>query len=172
MKTLYLFLLMNAFFLTGCTGIPDNITPVDNFHIERYTGTWYEIARLDHKFERGLEKVSATYTLREDGGVNVLNRGYDVKNDEWKQVEGVAYFVDEPDVGHLKVSFFKPFYGSYIIFKLDEIAYQYALVCGANRDYLWLLARTPVIEKTLKDELVKHAAEKGFATNELIYVTH
>ena len=70
--------------LTGCVGIPENIQPVDNFKLEKYLGKWYEIARLDHSFERGLNRVSAEYSLRPDGGIKVINRGYLAKDKKWK----------------------------------------------------------------------------------------
>lgn len=112
-----------ALFLMGCVGIPENIKPVDNFELEKYLGKWYEIARLDHSFERGLTRITADYSLRNDGGVRVLNRGYSVKENAWKEVEGKAYFVKGSDQGYLKVSFLGPFYGSYIIFGLDHDNY-------------------------------------------------
>ncbi|HSL62798.1 MAG TPA: lipocalin family protein [Desulfotignum sp.] len=164
--------LVFSLFLTGCAGIPENITPVDNFSLERYLGTWYEIARLDHSFERGLTHVTADYSLRDDGAVRVLNRGYSAGSDVWKQAEGKAYFVKGPDYGHLKVSFFGPFYGSYIVFELDRDNYQYALVCGPSRSYLWLLARTPVLEENIKRSLIEKAEAAGFETSKLIYVDH
>ena len=114
------FILSITLLLASCTGMPDNIKPVQSFELQRYLGTWYEIARLDHSFERGLSHVTANYTVREDGGVKVINRGYSKENKEWEDAEGKAYFVDKPDTGYLKVSFFGPFYGSYVIFELEE----------------------------------------------------
>ena len=111
-------------FLTGCVGIPENVKPVDHFELDKYLGKWYEIARLDHSFERGLTQVTADYSLLDDGGVRVLNRGYSVKNNSWKEAEGKAYFVKGPDQGYLKVSFFGPFYSSYIVFDLYHDKYQ------------------------------------------------
>jgi lipocalin len=96
----------------GCTGVPEGIFPVKAFDLDRYLGTWYEIARLDHSFERGLDDVSAEYSLRDDGGVRVINRGFLVAEDTWKEAEGKAYFAGAPDEGYLKVSFIGPFYGS------------------------------------------------------------
>lgn len=165
-------LLLAAVLLTGCTGVPSGIEPVGDFELPRYLGTWYEIARLDHSFERGLSNVSATYTIRKDGGVGVLNRGYDKKNGRWKQVEGKAYFVSEPTVGHLKVSFFGPFYGGYVIIALDRDQYSYALVCGPSRAYLWILARDTSLDPTVMDKLVAQAKELGFDTDALILVEH
>jgi apolipoprotein D and lipocalin family protein len=158
--------------LTGCVGIPENVKPVDNFRIEKYLGKWYEIARLDHSFERGLTRVTANYSLRDDGGVRVLNRGYSEKEKTWKEAEGKAYFVQGTNIGYLKVSFFGPFYGSYIVFELDHENYQYSLVCGPNKSYLWILARNPEIKKELKDNLITKAATMGFDISKLIFVDH
>jgi apolipoprotein D and lipocalin family protein len=156
--------------LFGCTGIPENVRSVDNFALESYLGKWYEIARLDHSFERGLTRVTADYSMRDDGGVMVLNRGYSEKEKTWKQAEGKAYFVQDPDRGYLKVSFFGPFYGSYVVFDLDHEHYRYALVCGPDKSYLWILARDPEIERDLKDTLVAKAAALGFNISRLIFV--
>jgi apolipoprotein D and lipocalin family protein len=160
------------FFLTGCIRIPENVTPVDNFQIEKYLGKWYEIARLDHSFERGLTNITADYSLRDDGGVRVFNRGYSAKTDTWKEAEGKAYFVKEPDQGFLKVSFFGPFYGSYIIFGLDQENYQYSLVCGPDKSYLWILARSPIMKEDAKYRLIEKAAVSGFDVSGLIFVDH
>ena len=168
MKKIALLLLL---FFTGCTGIPANVTPVDNFRLDQYLGKWYEIARLDHSFERGLSRVTAEYSLREDGAVRVLNRGFSASENLWKEAEGKAYFMHAPEQGYLKVSFFGPFYGSYIIFELDPAGYQYALVCGPDHSYLWILARTPQIDRTLLDSLVAKATASGFDTNKLIFVS-
>jgi len=158
--------------LAGCVNVPENITLVDNFNIERYLGKWYEIARLDHSFERGLTSVSAEYSLRSDGGLRVVNRGYSQKENKWKEIEGKGYFVDRKDQGFLKVSFFGPFYGSYIVFDLDRENYSYALICGPDKSYFWILARNPKIDDNLKKYLVDKAASLGFDTDKLIYVRH
>lgn len=158
--------------LTGCVRIPDHIQPVENFNLERYLGKWYEIARLDHSFERGLTNVTAEYSLREDGSVRVVNRGFSVKNSSWKEAEGKASFVERADQGFLKVSFFGPFYGAYVVFELDQDQYQYALVCGPDRSYLWLLARSPVLPATVRQRLIDKAAAAGFDTGALILVEH
>lgn len=161
-----------ALLLAGCVGIPENVKPVDNFKLEKYLGKWYEIARLDHSFERGLTRISADYSLRDDGGVRVLNRGYSAKENAWKEAEGKAYFVNRPDQGYLKVSFFGPFYGAYVVFDLDQASYQYALVCGPDKSYLWILSRTPEMKKDVKDRLVTKATALGFDTSKLIFVEH
>jgi len=148
-----IFLGFVSFVLSGCMGIPENVTPVDDFDINRYLGEWYEIARLDHSFERGLSNVSATYSLKKDGGITVLNRGYSAEKDKWSSAEGKAYFANSEQAGHLKVSFFGPFYSSYVVFDLDKKEYQYAFVSGYNTSYLWLLARTPQVSEELKEKL-------------------
>jgi len=158
--------------LTGCVGIPENVKPVDNFRLEKYLGKWYEIARLDHSFERGLTRVTADYSLRDDGSVRVLNRGYSEKEKKWKEIEGKAYFVQRPDQGYLKVTFFGPFYGSYIVFELDHDNYQYSLVSGPDKSYLWILARDPVLKEDIKGILIAKAAALGFDTSKLIFVEH
>lgn len=165
-------LLLLIMLLGGCTGIPDRIKPVDGFKAESYLGKWYEIARLDHSFERGLTRVSAEYELMGDGSLRVVNRGYSVKDRKWKEAVGRAYFVDKTDTGYLKVSFFRPFYGSYIVIDLDRENYQYSLVCGPDRGYLWILSRTPLMSPDVRDGLVAKAAALGFDTGGLIYVTH
>lgn len=161
-----------ALLLGGCVSLPENVRPVGDFRLERYLGTWYEIARLDHSFERGLSRVTAEYSLRDDGGVRVLNRGFSLRDGKWKQAEGRAYFVQDPFTGFLKVSFFGPFYGSYVIFELDHEDYGYAVVSGPDTSYLWILARQPHMDEALKKDLVARAAARGFRTGDLIFVEH
>lgn len=163
-----LFIVM--FMLAGCVEKPEKVTPVKNFELSRYLGTWYEIARLDHSFERGLEQISAAYSMREDGGVKVINRGFDTKSKQFKEAEGKAYFVETPDIGFLKVSFFGPFYGAYIIFDLDYE--QYSLVSGPDLSYLWILSRKPLMEEETKKRLIDKAKAAGFDTDKLIFVEH
>lgn len=156
--------------LAGCTGLPDNVRPVNDFKAEKYLGKWYEIARLDQSFERGLTRITAEYSLRDDGGLKVLNRGYSASENKWQEAEGKAYFVGDPTQAHLKVSFFGPIYGSYIVFELDRENYQYALVSGPDKSYLWLLARQPKINDDIKKTLIAKAASLGFDTSKLIFV--
>jgi len=158
--------------LTGCVGIPEGVKPVENFDLDRYLGRWYEIARLDHSFERGLNQVTAEYSLREDGLVQVINRGYDKEQDRWKEAEGKARFVRQPDQGFLKVSFFGPFDGSYIIFDLDHDNYNYALISGPDTSYLWILARQPTLSEEIRHRLITKAQQRGFDTDGLIFVEH
>ena len=156
--------------LSACTGMPDKVTPVTGFDVDRYLGTWYEIARLDHSFERGLVRVTADYSLREDGGLQVINRGFDSGAQRWKKADGKAYFIGAKDVGRLKVSFFGPFYGSYNIIALDKQDYRYAMVCGPNTQYLWILSREPALDERILERLLEKASTLGFDTGSLIYV--
>lgn len=158
--------------VTGCLGIPDNASAVNDFELERYLGTWYEIARLDHRFERDLSHVRAEYSLQDDGTVRVLNTGFNTKKNEWSAAEGTAKFIGDRNVGRLKVSFFGPFYGAYNIVELDKQNYGYALVIGPDTDYMWILARDPALDKAIVKQLVAKARALGFATDTLIYPEH
>lgn len=158
--------------LTGCLGMPKAVTPVENFELNRYLGKWYEIARLDHSFERGLERVTAEYSMRDDGGVSVVNRGYSTEDDEWKVAEGKAYFVDDENKAYFKVSFFGPFYGSYVVFEIDQEGYEYAFVSGPDTSYLWLLSRNPQVKTEIVEKFKLISKELGFDTSKLIFVNH
>jgi len=168
MKMMRLCLLLLC--LGGCLGMPDSVAPVDNFELNKYLGKWYEIARLDHSFEHGLEQVTAEYSLGDDGRLIVRNRGFSKTKNEWKEALGKAYFVNEESIGYLKVSFFGPFYGSYVVFDLDTEEYQYAFVSGPDLSYLWLLSRTPTVSPELLERFVEEAKERGFDTDQLIKV--
>ncbi|MZI93901.1 lipocalin [Vibrio sp. CAIM 722] len=161
-------LLLVTVILGGCTGKPDNIEPVTNFDLNKYLGTWYEIARLDHSFERGLSNIQATYRLKSDGTVSVVNRGWNTEEKQWAQAVGKAKFVTTSDIAHLKVSFFGPFYGSYVVFYLAD-DYSLALVTSYNKDYFWMLSRTKTISKDKLDHALEIAQKAGFDTSKFIY---
>lgn len=163
-------IIITTLLLNGCLGMPKSVTPVDQFELDRYLGKWYEIARLDHSFERGLSQVTAEYSLREGGGVTLVNRGFSEANSKWQEAEGRAYFVSDSDEGYLKVSFFGPFYGSYVVFDLDKQGYQYSFVSGPDSSYLWLLSRTPQVKPEVMQRFVRMSQERGFNTDELIWV--
>jgi apolipoprotein D and lipocalin family protein len=169
MKKLLLSLsLALVLFVTGCEDKkPQKVTPVENFKLSAYLGTWYEIARLEHRFEKGMEAISATYTMREDGGIKVLNKGYKTKEKEWNEAEGKAYFVKSPDKGFLKVSFFGPFYGSYIV--MDTDYKTYTMISGPDLSYFWILSRTHGLDEKILNRLLAQAREAGFDTGKLIY---
>jgi len=158
--------------MISCISMPEGISPVDNFEVEKYLGTWYEIARLDHSFERGLSRVTAEYSIRKDGKIRVLNRGFSEEKNIWKEAEGKAVFTGKEDKGFLKVSFFGPFYGSYVIFELDKTDYSYAFVSGPDTSFLWLLARKPDPEKEIIDKFIEKSGKLGFDTEKLIFVKH
>lgn len=160
-----------ALMLGGCASIPPGLTPVTGFTAERYLGKWYEIARLDHVFERGLDHVTADYAKRPDGSIAVVNRGHDPAKQRWKEARGVAKFRGSPTVGSLKVTFFWPFSGGYNIIALDE-NYRWALVAGPSRNYLWILSREPRLASDIYDRLVRQAREAGFPVDALIRVSH
>lgn len=169
LKTLYIFSILSCLLvLTACTSKPDGIEPVKDFELDRYLGTWYEIRRLDQPFEKGLSQVTAEYTLRDDGGVNVINRGYNAETNEWKTANGKAYFVGDKSEAFLKVAFFGPFFASYIVFDTDYDNYAY--VTGPDKTYLWLLSRSPVVNDDVIDRFLNIAEEKGYKTDQLINV--
>lgn len=169
MKLMYVIVL--ALFLASCGSMPDNIKPVSDFELDRYMGKWYEIARLDHRFERGLENVTATYSIMDDGTVKVANRGLSATSKEWNDAIGKARFAGDSNIGHLEVSFFGPFYGPYVIFDLDESKenYQYAFVASSEK-YLWFLSRTPTVSDEIKDKFLNAAQASGYNIEELIFV--
>lgn len=168
-KKLYMLICL---LLGGCAGMPDNVDPVKGFDLNRYMGTWYEIARLDHSFERGMSNVTAQYSVAENNTVRVVNRGYLQEKKQWKIAEGKAKFGADPATGYLQVSFFGPFYGAYVIIDLDLENYQYALVCGPSREYLWILSREPELKAEIRDMLISRAEHLGFAVAKLILVSH
>jgi len=157
--------------MAGCSGVPEGLHPVTGFDADKYMGHWYEIARLDHSFERGLSGVTADYRKLSDGRIEVINRGFDAKKDKWKEAKGVARFQGKADVGSLEVSFFRPFYGAYNVLVLDP-QYRYAMVAGPNRNYLWILARDRQLDPATQATLVGRAKSFGFATDKLIYPGH
>ncbi|SHO49393.1 lipocalin family protein [Desulfopila aestuarii] len=167
-----IFSLILCLFLGGCVRLPKGIEPVQDFELDRYMGMWYEIARLDHSFERGLSRVTAEYSLEADGTVQVVNRGFSKEKGEWKTAHGKARFVNSSQEGFLKVSFFGPFYGSYIVVELDRETYQYALVSGPDRQYLWLLARDPHLSGDVVKMLIDRAKSLDFPVDQLILVEH
>ena len=173
LSKLFLIFLMSATLLS-CDEQQDDLKVVDNIDANQYLGTWYEIARLDHRFERGLQNVTANYVRNEDGTIKVINRGYDAKNNEWEEAEGKARFIDPANKdgtfkGKLEVSFFGPFYAPYNIIELDKPYYNYAMVTS-GKNYLWILSRTPQLTYPIKQHLIAKAKELGFATDELIHV--
>jgi len=161
-----------ALLLAGCVGSPPGVYPVQDFALERYLGTWYSVKRLDHSFERDLTDVTATYRLREDGRVDVINRGLRPETCEWREASAVARFQGRPEVASLSVTFVWPFAGGYHVIALDHAEYQWALVSGPTRGYLWILARDPDLDQAVIDTLVSYAAGLGFPAQRLMRVAH
>lgn len=162
--------------VVGCFGgnfaRTTKIPAVAPFDINRYTGTWYEIARLPHRFEKDLEQVTATYTLQANGQIEVLNKGFNTKNGTWDEIVARAWIPDPAQPSRLKVSFFWIFASDYKIIALDQEHYSYALVTSATTKYLWILSRTPVLDETIYNRLVQQAAEAGFGVDALYRVKH
>lgn len=165
---------LSAFMLclfSACVSIPKNVKPVESFDANKYLGKWYEIARLDMRFERNLNNVTATYSMNKNGSIKVDNLGYDHVKGKWKQVIGKAKFLDKKNVGSLKVSFFGPFYSGYNVVAIDS-DYQYALVAGSSEKYLWILSRTITIPDDVKEDYLKIAQSMGYKTDNLVWVSH
>ena len=145
----------------------DNST-VEEFDLSRYLGKWYEIARFDHSFERGMQNVTAEYSLRDDGKVSVFNSGW--KGEKFKLAEGKAKYPDpKNDPGHLRVSFFLFFYSDYNVMLLDN-DYSVALVGSRSPNYLWILSRTPEVDQEVLDVLLEEAQNRGYDVSKLIWV--
>jgi apolipoprotein D and lipocalin family protein len=175
MKILNICTLATLLFMTGCLGVPENVQVERSVDANQYLGVWYEIARLDHSFEQDLEQVTATYSKNADGSIKVVNRGFNPKTGEWNEATGKAYFIEPPNAdgtytGKLKVSFFGPFYGAYNIMLLDKPYYNYVMICGPNKEYFWILSRTPQLTYPIKQELISQAKTLGFDTHKLIHV--
>jgi apolipoprotein D and lipocalin family protein len=151
--------------------IPDGATAVSPFDVKKYLGTWYEIARMDYRFERRLSNVSATYTVKGNGDIKVDNKGYSAEKQAWRESIGKAKFVKNANQGRLKVSFYGPFYAGYNIIDLDE-QYKYALVAGNNLNYLWILSRKTTIPAKIKERFLAKAKELGYDTEALIWTKH
>ena len=150
--------------------IPEKATVVKPFDQQKYLGTWHEIARLDYKWEKNLDNVTAT-SLKENGDIRVDNKGYNTKKNKWQQSIGKAKPVSDPNEGKLKVSFFGPFYSGYNVIAIDK-DYKYALVAGDNTKYLWILSREKTIPENVKKEYLKKAEDIGYNTGNLVWVKH
>ncbi|WP_460687698.1 lipocalin family protein [Niabella aquatica] len=148
--------------------IPTGIKAINHFKKERFAGKWYEIARLDYRFEKNMSHVTAAYTPNEDGTIKVTNTGYNYKTYKQEQSIGKAKFAGNEEVAMLKVSFFGPFYAGYNVIAIDD-NYQYALICGRSRDYLWLLSREKTMPETVKNEYLAIAEKAGFDISELVW---
>ena len=162
-----------ALVLGACSTLPPaGVEVVSPFAVDRYLGKWYEIARLDHRFERGLSDVNATYRRLPDGGIEVVNRGYDTARGQWREAVGHARFNGDPAVASLKVSFFGPFYGGYHVVALDREHYRWAMVLGPDTGYFWILARDRQLPAEVRERLLAQARSLGVEVDKLIWVEH
>ena len=161
---------LGTLLFNSCTAkIPDGATAIQDFKSEKYLDKWYEIARFDYKFEKNLNKVTAEYSKKDNGNIEVKNRGFNYVKNEWKEAIGEAKFVNQPSEARLKVSFFKPFWSGYNVIDIDE-NYQYALIAGDNLDYLWILSREKTIPESYKQRFLEKAKSLGYETKNLIWV--
>lgn len=154
--------------LFSCASMPKGAVAVKPFDREKYLGRWYEIARMDFRFERNLSNVTATYSVNNNGTIKVDNRGFDTIKNEWKNAIGKAKLSGAGDEGRLKVSFFGPFYSAYNVIALDS-DYKYALVAGKNLKYLWILSREKTIPDSIRNSYLKIAGDLGFNITELVW---
>lgn len=163
--------IVGFFTFNACANIPEGAIAVKPFDSERYLGKWFEIARFDFRFERGLNNTTAYYSMNQDGSIRVENRGFDYTKKIWKKAVGKAKFVTTSDEARLKVSFFGPFYGSYNVIALDS-NYRYALIAGSDLSYLWILSRETTLPEDVKQNYLDLAKKIGFEVNNLIWVEH
>jgi apolipoprotein D and lipocalin family protein len=169
--TSFLFIFTALLGLLSCATIPQGAEAIKDFEKDKYLGKWYEMARLDFKFEKNLNSTTAEYSTNENGTIKVDNKGYDTITKKWVQSIGKAKFIENESIGMLKVSFFGPFYGGYNVISIDS-DYKYALVAGSSLKYLWFLSREKTMPKEIKNKYLKIAEEIGYTTSDLIWVEH
>jgi apolipoprotein D and lipocalin family protein len=155
----------------SCTAKSLHVEPVSDFQLENYLGTWYEIARIENSIEEGLSNVTATYGINKNGSIRVVNKGFNDEEGEWEEAEGRAYFNSAENVAHLDVTFFWPFYIDYIVFEFKDAKDGYAFVTSDSTDYLWLLARKPVVEEHVMQRFLMLAKQMKFKTSDLVFVS-
>jgi apolipoprotein D and lipocalin family protein len=162
--------------LIGCSVSKEMSTEfipvVQSFDIQRYLGTWYEVGRLPNSFEKGLVNVTATYSLRDDSIIAVVNKGFDTTKGKWKEAQGKARFKERGAGALLEVSFFWIFYADYKVIELDTVNYSFALVTSSSKEYLWILSRTPHLDDYIYNALIRKADEWGFNMSAIIKVPH
>ena len=169
MHKVNLLLILSLFFALSCTNPSSQIdqTKVTKLDLSRYLGTWYEIARFPHSFERNLVGVTATYSLSGDGKIKVLNQGYKNSLDgELSVAVGKAKIPDELMPGKLKVSFFWIFYADYYVLELDD-NYRYAMIGSSTDKYFWILSRTPQLDSATYEMLLDKARKRGYNLSKL-----
>jgi apolipoprotein D and lipocalin family protein len=165
------FLIIISAMLFSCSTIPKGITTVSPFDKNSYLGKWYEIARLDFKYEKNLNNTTADYSVYPNGTIRVFNKGYNIKTQQWKSATGKAKFVKDENIAMLKVSFFGPFYSGYNVIAIDK-DYKYALIAGKNLKYLWILSRESTLPEDIKQKYLALAKNVGYKTEDLVWVKH
>ncbi len=163
----YILIALISFMFLGCSSKYPELPTVKSVDIEKYKGTWYEIARFEHFFEKGCKNVTATYEIKDDGDIKVINRCTMIETDKKKEATGTAYATDSTN-SKLKVSFFRPFYGDYYILDLAD-DYSYALVGSPSRELLWILSRTKTISDEIKDRILSQLPKLGFDKDKFIW---
>ncbi len=155
------------FLFTACSSKNPPLQTVQKVELNKYLGSWYEIARYEHFFEKDCKNVTANYSMMDKETIKVINRCTKIQTNEKKEAIGRAYAIDESN-SKLKVSFFRPFYGDYWVLMLDE-NYKYAVVGTPSREYLWILARTSKLDEKIKNEILQKLPTLGFETSKLIW---
>lgn len=160
-----------GYLMFGKLGLPDGLTAVTPFDLRRLEGDWYEIARLDHGFEKGLSHVTHHYKVAEDGTFTLENTSFDDRKGRVTSSSGKGTLIDDSNSGRLKVSYFGPFYGSFNIIALDD-DYQWMMATGPSRHYFWIFSRTKSLDDRIMQELIKKAVAAGFKLEKMVYVDH
>lgn len=159
-------LILILLLLTSCSGERVKLSKhrLDSFTIKRYLGEWQEVERIDNSFEKGLTGVTANYSIDEKNRIIVVNRGFNPDKEIYKEARG--YIKTTNKLGWFKVSFFRPFYGDYIVLDID-MNYEYALVGGGSSEYLWILSRNGKIPKKLRERFIEKAESMGYSYEKL-----
>ena len=156
-----------VFLFIGCSSKNPPLETVQKVDVQKYLGTWYEIARYEHFFEKDCKNVTANYSMLDEKTIKVINKCTKITTNEKKEAFARAYATDETN-SKLKVSFFRPFYGDYWVLMLDK-NYQYALVGTPSREYLWILSRNSKLDEKTKNEILQKLPELGFDASKLIW---
>ena len=167
---IYVLLSLLVLGLLSCSSKKE-LETVDSLDLNSYSGGWYEIAKLPNRFEKNLKCITATYTVQEDGKIEVFNRGYNTKTLKWEEITGKAKVANASKPGEIKVSFFGPFYGDYYVIDLAE-DYSTALVGSPSRKYLWILSRKQDVDTSIVKRLLSKAQELSFDTSKVEMTVH
>ncbi|MDD2887805.1 MAG: lipocalin family protein [Aliarcobacter sp.] len=169
MKNIFklLTIILIAYLFTACSAKNSPLQTVEKVDLEKYLGTWYEIARYEHFFEKDCKNVTANYSMLNEETIKVINRCTKITTNENSEALGRAYATDITN-SKLKVSFFRPFYGDYWVLILDK-NYEYVVVGTPSREYLWILSRTSKLDEKTKNQILEKLPSLGFETSKLIW---